>query len=538
MEVNPSKTKQRKLPTKELYNLYARFYIRYVRVLTKLDMCHRWFVHPQKRLDLQSLLPLLCNRVMDLRFKLVKLNKTWLLSADPTSSSKSTATISNAEYKGRWEYLNLTTPLAQSRINSKDIVIPYMIFLQEVDSECRLQRDTFVKHCMMLKHGTECISFHDMNKTKANGTNNEKIQTILNARIVDEEGHAFIESAPAYQTDKDYTIDTYDNQGFHAATVIQKFIRGYLARGHFSQHYYGEMECIGMMYDHEKTDKILKMWNDQEVRQSEKRSKRKAEYNESLTKLRDIVRKEEGYAIAENLRSERLQWITDYIVQNETVPESLDLFYEDRNTKIVTKDDGATNVEKTASNKESRNSKNQSTPNNLVSSFESNSLLLDQMLMFVDKFHSCWETNMNDPNSKNEKFSIDIAKNYTIRDEILQETKVAVDQMVNTNLSKIRVTNLEKLMRKAASMKKEKGKKSKRKKERPLPGETMEELKNMDTSSMLKILIEHKLVNSCSYSSMILCDDDPGHWPCDADEQLASFLQKVGPAIVFGLVCA
>jgi len=515
-------TSKRQLPTKELYNFYAELYIRYIVVLTRLDKCYTSFVQPQKRLDIRSLLPVLSTRVLELRYKLVKWNKSWLLSTDSASSTNT----ENNDNKIRWEYIDLTAQLTKLRLNTKDIAIPYMSFLQEEDCEHRLRRDNLAKDCMMLKHGVECFYFDDVDKDKSLKCTKDEVDEMHATESFD--------MAAVETMSPDRTNTTSNNQTVLAAITIQKYIRGHLVRANYAEHSYMEMECIGMMHDGAMTGNILKLWDDQENRRNEKRLQRETEYNMALTKMRDVVRKEEGYAMAESLRTDRLKWITDYIVENQTVPESLDLFYEEKNVKMANdandkRDSGA--AEKKDSNKERRNQRDQDVNNTPVAPFECPLMLLDEMQGFVSKFKTCWDANMNDPNSKHEKFSIHIAKTYTIRDEIFQEAKASVDEMVNANLSKIRVSNLEKLMRKAASLKKEKGKKCKKKKGKPLPGEAFHELKDMEPSTMLNILVEHKLVNSCS-SSLTLCDD-PGRLPCDTNEQLTSFLHQVGSHFTF-----
>jgi hypothetical protein len=120
--------------------------------------------------------------------------------------------------------------------------------------------------------------------------------------------------------------------------------------------------------------------------------------------------------------------------------------------------------------------------------------ILDDMERIANKFHCCWVATTNDiASTKFEKFSMNVAKQYIVREEIYQETKIIVDGMMNANLHKLRTTNIEKL-RNEASLKKDK---KTRIKVNPLPGAVFAELKGMETPTMLKILVENKMVTNC-----------------------------------------
>jgi len=262
--------------------------------------------------------------------------------------------------------------------------------------------------------------------------------------------------------DKENIVNMLDDK--LAVTKIQALYRGSFARKQASNETKQLDNLIGMSNSSNK-DEIDQLDADiAKIRQQKAQEQNQClqSYEVVLDRLRNTVLEEEGFSMQMELREERIRWITEQTVTNHVLPDSLDDFYgEDANRARIAHDD--------------------TKPLNEC----------------IGIYERRWKDRVVGPDRiKSQAVDSEMAKDLIVRNEIRAHLTPCIDTKLLSNLQKIKAT--QEVDRKPKKKEKTKGKKAGKKKggkkEKPLPGEKLPGVKDMQVTEMLESLIQNGLI--------------------------------------------
>lgn len=487
--------------TKEdAFKYYSELYFEYVSISQTVNDCYDTLIHPQKRQDIRNLFIFILCRIIDLRHCLV----SWNTGVSNLEGKKNVDPIP-------WEYLDLHKCLSNLNKRPIDIKIPIPSFLKENDNQQKQERDTLVEGYMQLKHSLSSIPLEDhplIDKEDWVGQ--------------EEEGSHDVEIGPEAQGISVYDTSLQEScvRRKKSAIVIQKYARGYIVRCTMKRSNEAENRFVGLITEDEQKnsryilkDRVKDMILKRKVGQQEVDD----EYNEVLVTLDNLLRRQEFFDMKQALMKERVQWVTEQISQTNEIPGDLEIFYKMKNALSLTEkdDDDAENAE----------SNTGVLPNTSAIHLIKPTKMLQLMMKNVAKYEDTWNCATEETHVPS-KYDEDVAKNVTVRHKVYNEARKHVDDLLVTNLQRLKVIQSPKGSgTKGADKKKKKGKsgkksKSKKGKSKALPGEKLSGLKSMDTAHMLSILIENKLVNNVDdlHIDDLVASDLPVIYDCNDKE--------------------
>lgn len=283
-----------------------------------------------------------------------------------------------------------------------------------------------------------------------------------------------------------------------AVIILQRYIRGYLVRMRTRRNADWIKVFIGMMNDSHENDSNSankKLLLDLGERKQYEQRRNEIDYQDALEDLSKEVERDEGFALKQELREERIKWVTSQIAETNKIPETLDGFYES-----IVKARGASEDE------------------------DGRGATVSLMQNNITKFKLHWAKEVSYTLAS---FDVKMAKDLVVRDQVLARIQTVVDHELLTNLKRINSlcnataskgnkSNSDK-QQKAKNGKPKKGKK----KEKGLPGDKILELKNMSNRSILNRLAYYRVLEIPQNESMqdIVCSSDQCQYAKTGDSE-------------------
>ena len=505
-----AKSKFTRQSTEDFFQYLARLYVNYIHIFHRLEICYDAIIQPQKRLDVKATLEVVISRIIEIKYHL---NSFCNLPSE--SSSEPVVKQPSSEI----DNLNLEPILRSLNMSPNHLEIPIPRFFKEDEKLSYAQRDALIAGYMKLRLGIDKVElkratalYHE-NKidmaVKKSIACSEKNENLSNYKWIDD---------PIEEID----FETDDS----AATAIQKIARGLLSRKKTSLCEKREKTLIGMRnHDRREMQEVENSLRNSYSLRKQEQSENHSLYEEALVQLKNIVLEEEGYEIREKLREERTNWITEQIANTNTIPDSLDSFYQKDLQQNELNDESIDAEKKT--NKKEQNEKLkkedcllEETDKNIWKS-ESLDLIHEDIKLFEENWLF-----LDEPEYNREKCNISMAKDRIIRPQIESELANSLDHMLLMHLKHIKGLHEDKKKKGKKDRKKQKkGKKGKKGKnvgkssrEKPLPGSKIPEMKNMDTEEMLSILIENKVIINDFRKDLKISDFIGEDFSCPSDK--------------------
>ena len=455
----------------EVFNHYIELYFQYVIIAQRVEDCYDIIIHPQKRDNIKEIMELIICRIIHLRHHIVKWNPSCV---DNSKKGKPVEAFP-------WEYIDMHKYMLKLKIRPNILNTPIPSFFKEEESQKRQEISALVEGYMQLKLSTDTLPLEaDATIDKEEKSNNE------------------VELGPNGKTHDVYDALFRDSNVRRAkcATTIQKYIRSYLVRCEIRRDTLKEEIFIGLRTTHGSANDTLEQYVDSmRVRRKQGQAEVGEEYREVLVVLKDLVKTENQFDMKQSLMKERVEWVTEQISETNNIPETLDGFYKRRNTSTPDEETMSCVVnEKDSLKIDSKENPIIRNPDHLLNSINK----------CVLQYKDIWNVN-EDKTLLTPKYDNHVAKNLVVRDKVYDEAREIVDNLLLTNLRRIKAlqsTKGTKTNDKKGGDKKKKGKSSTGKgkkgkgKGKSLPGDKIPALKSMDTAHMLSILIENKLINN------------------------------------------
>lgn len=509
----------------EAFQHYACLYIKYIQILNRLADCYEQMVHPQKRIDVKSVMEVVTTRVVELKHDLVKWN--------PPNPDVATT----PERSFPWEYVNLDDILVDLKLPPETLEIPVPKSFLDDQAEELLRRERLVKGYMKLKHGVDALyldSLDEQISLTGNMTFDEAIaivqrnergrqgrqRGILVQELREEEKQRKIyESAQAPEMDPDI-----------AAANIQRMFRGFHSRSQAMKERDEELVFIGMKPSTDDRSALEKKLADAKLQRKIEQAGNKEEYEKALVDLHGVVAGEEGPFMKEHMLEERRQWITDVMATGQ-LPEDLTAYYamingdddlakaqakeaeeaaaaasKKKDDKKGKKDEkkGKKEEKKGAKDKKGKGEVQEEEAPEKPPPLTGPSELCSKLSYGVTQYEKVWLERREIDNFY-QKYDVALAKDV-VRGPVEVQVRQQVDEMLVLQLVNIKA-QLEaaaangkkgKKGKKGGKKKggKKKGKKGKdgKKKGKALPGDKIAELKGRSADSFLSVLVEQKIV--------------------------------------------
>ena len=463
---------------------FAKLYVRYTIILSNLGTCYDAAIQPQKRLDIKSTLEHVVSRVINLRHLLVK----WAPpNADVISKDA-------AQQPFPWEYVDFNQALKELHVPPSQLEIATPSFLIDDSLQRIRSRNAFVASRLLEKFGPEVIPLEEKKWV---------VEPLATVSTEKEHRERKAIHNPRHDAQNKVTNIIPD----HAATIIQTSVRGHICKKKTERDRQWLKGFVGMS-DSSNAVKFNQLKNNiSDIREKRKQEQSYCQesYEADLHSLKEVVRQEEGFGMQTDLREERIKWITDHVVNKNTLPDSFEEFY----AKDVTPPDNAGDPKqlvdgKIDSSKSSKDKKGSSVEAVERPAFSSPFTveILDSLRENINIYEDRWRhRNVGHDRVKSQYHDAEMAKSLIIRDQVKSELTKGVDEKLLSNLTKIKA--MQEAGEKKSKSKKEgkgQGKKGKGKKagggkkEKPLPGAKLPGIKDMKVEEMLDILIQNGLI--------------------------------------------
>jgi len=451
-------------------------YLKYICIFCDLEDCFDSIVHPQKREEIKETIVLVIGRVIYLRHNLAKGNYE---SSDPCTFSS--------------DYISLSNHLRKLCILPHSIETPIPRFFKEDSEKIHAERNELLIGYTKMKLGVTSLPVEGIDtlddtdigdENKSHGTCNQRNDS---AHILGD------------------TITKIIGNKEENAIFIQRCFRAYSARLRKRARKEKEQLFIGMKNNTIHNDEFEQTLYDVYAKRKELQIQNVKEYVGALEDLKHVVRKEESYEMRSKLSDERIRWVTEEIAQSNLIPETLEKFYDEkRHDSEEVKQGYVKAIPKENEKKTDRSNTNEKkkmcakSTDRVVIEIPAN--IVHALSDLVTRHNTSWKGGIKLNNF--DCFSSELAKDLIVRDQIRNEVLTAVDETLVQNLGRIRdLSSNSKKGKRGKTGKKSRSSKNKKSKgvsnkEKLLPGIKILELKKMDTTQMLSILIEHNIINT------------------------------------------
>mmetsp|Transcript_218 Transcript_218/g.256 ORF Transcript_218/g.256 Transcript_218/m.256 type:complete len:881 (+) Transcript_218:50-2692(+) len=488
---------------------FARLYIKYLQIFSKLEQCYDRMVHPQKRLDVKVVLELIIQRVIQLKHLLVKWNP-------PRSELQPKPPAPEIPFP--WEYVNLDDILADLKLPPEALEVPIPSYFREDNASSLKLRDKMISGYMQLKHGEDSIPLEEdveLDPTMEE-LGLEQVMEIIQRNERGRQGKArgSLKRDEMFGRMRVATASTkVDPPEDVAACDFQRVYRGYRARVLALAEREKELEFLGMKPNPGAAASDAKLVEELATAQRKRKTEQaenKDSYAKALVDLKEEVQRDEGPRMRDQLRQERHLWVTDKIAETKDIPEDLTDFYKDRypalpepeaveeagGGKKGKKDDkkGKKDEKKGKKGKKKKDAADDGPPEApppLHGKSETTTIAFDRVV----NYKGVWE-GKNEAYNFSQKHDVELAKQQ-IRIDVEKELRDSVDEMLKQNLAKIKAQLA------GGGKGGKKGKKGKGK-GKALPGEKISDIKNLELDEMLALLVDSKVINS--YRPRRICD--------------------------------
>jgi hypothetical protein len=451
----------------QIFELNMNFYLQYVGALLELDSIYNEMTHPQKREFIKGTQTLIIKRIIELRYYFYR---------NPYLKSVSGSNIKLES----WDYLDFHSDAIPSENKFKffSMLTPIPQFIKDDCQSDKLARSHFVAQCL---RRFQCNA---ENEGTANDPNENSIgadtcildQTLTALDI----GDLSKLEINAIQT--------------NSAITIQRYTRGFLIRLQQKRNkewiriFIGLMENDADLNHRNLNEKRLENLGEEREYMKQRSS---TEYIDSLFDLREEVRRNEGFSIKEDLFAKRIKWVSTKISETNQIPESLQDFYD---------------VPLQTSETPNESKDNQNIP---YVCGKLSSSLYEAFMDNISTFNLLWAN--EDVSAKNETFSPTLAKDLVAREQVIEEIRKTVDHELLTNLGRLKELDNDAKCKKNAdkSKRSEVERKSKRKREKDLPGDKIPELKGIDSYEILERLARYNVIQITHVSmDEYICSDE------------------------------
>lgn len=251
-------------------------------------------------------------------------------------------------------------------------------------------------------------------------------------------------------------IQDFSKYNLEARAVrIQRCFRGYLSRMHIANEEKELRRLVGMeIFECDSADSIKQKLIEFVSKLQKEQKNHEIVYNNAIRSTKDELRKQEGLKIRQKLRDERIEWATNVIALTNKIPDVAEFYTRSR---------------------EGTQSKSEQ--------------ILNAISEDVQQFQNLLLPNLHSP---------EIYSDAVLRQELVEELRISEDEVIQRNIERIRNMNTSSAMKKSktGAESKLKGKcgKSKSKKAKGLPGDKIEELKDLKSDQMLKLLVEGNMI--------------------------------------------
>lgn len=476
----------KRISINDAYRHFTKLYVKYTVVLSKLNKCYDLTVQPQKRLDIKSTLAHVICRVINLRHLLVK----WA-PPNPDVLSKD-----GTQQPFAWEYPDLNERLRELQVVPSHLGTDTPSFFKEENLQNCRARNALVLKLLKEKYGDVLPSLEDKEwavqppSTIFSSTDNQACHHDASYSIESSSG-------------KKENLAHESNQDL-AATKIQANLRMHLGQKQANKIRNWLNTFVGMKAEansHDR-DQLVKNLDDVQRKRKQEQAYCREKYNHDRTRLKDVVKDEEGFRMEVDLREERIKWITDQIVSNNAIPDSFEGFY----TKDVIPSEIPEAGKAAKANTKDDNAKNSKDKDKSVAveielpSISAPLVVLESLTESIATYRSRWQhRNIGPDRVQSQYHDEELAKTLIIRDQVKSELTAGVEEKLLSNLLKIKAA--EDVDKKKSKSKKDTGKKGKGKKaggkgkkEKPLPGAKLPGMKEMQVEEMLQELVDHGLV--------------------------------------------
>eukprot|EP00804_Cyclotella_cryptica_P005831 CCRYP_000135-RB/>CCRYP_000135-RB protein AED:0.20 eAED:0.20 QI:1559/1/1/1/0.5/0.66/3/252/844 len=469
----------------DAFRHFAKLYIQYTVLLSNLNKCYELTVQPQKRLDVRSTLVNVICRVINLRHLLVK----WA-PPNPDVLCKN-----EAQHPFSWEYTDLSQSLRELNVAPSHLGIDTPSFFKEESSRDHRVRNALVLRLLTDRFGDELPPLEEKQWA---------VQPSSASGHIEDEACGGGPPDPIERNEEDNKNVTVDKRPELAAIMIQTNIRRHLCRKKVAIERHRIGTFVGMNKNDKELDSLVKNFKDIRRKRKEEQSYCQEKYGQDLTRLKDVVRDEEGFRMQVKLREDRIKWITDHVVSKNVIPESFEGFYVRNETPPEDKDVTGKDAKTKSKDVQVKNPKSKDKATATVEvellSIVGPPLILESLAESIESYERRWKKrNIGPDRVRSQYHDAELAKSLIIRSEIESELTTEVEEKLLSNLLKIKAiadvdTKKSKSKRDATKGKKCKGKKASGKKEKPLPGSTLPGVKEMEVEEMLKVLIDNGLV--------------------------------------------
>ena len=444
----------------DAFRHFARLYVRYTIILSDLDTCYDSAVQPQKRLDIKSTLEHVICRVINLRHLLVK----WC-PPNPDVLSKG----GGNQPPFPWEYLDINEVLAELSVPPSRLETSTPVFFMEDRMEATRRRNSVVAGMLQEKFEHE------------DGPVQEESRLVVPSAVVDDN---VLGEASRKTEEPDHDIASreasIENPPDQAATKVQSLVRGHLSRKKtirdkkWLDSFVGLRNCTGRS----GLDKLESNLGDIRHQRQQEQQYCKESYESDLYRLKDVVREEEGFAMQNALREERIQWITEHTISKNTLPDSFEGFYakytppedkenDSRQAGTSKQKDSAKGVKD--NDKKSKDKKSVGTEEVEQPMLAAPQTLLDPLLDCIHLYEERWMHRSVGPDRIISQYhDVEMAKDLIIRDQVKGELTTGVEEKLLSNILKIKAMQESSTKKPKSKSKKDgkgKGKKGKGKKQ-------------------------------------------------------------------------
>lgn len=513
-ESTTSKSTSSNYSISDAFHHFAKLYIQYTIIASDLNSCYESCLQPQKRQDIKVILEHILGRILNLRHLLVK----WC----PPNPDVAVATAGGGGKGGGggssgggsqapfpWEYFDISREMNELSCPPSRLEMTTPNYFGEDQKDAILHRNATVIRLMEEKFGSE-MKVLDSKVWAVEETATETEDSLYRRMI------AKVSNVDGGQK-KVSTDETSDDlPPEQAATTIQPIVRGHLSRKLTANAKQWLDRFVGLTGssndDRPEYVKLEKNLIDIRHRRKQEQLYCKESYDNDLLRLKDVVREEEGFAMQDELREERIKWITEQTISNNSLPESFEGFYasdESPDDKENEPKLESTSKDKTvkASKDTDRTSKNKKSAEvELVERpvLRATPLLLDPIKHCVQIYDERWKhRNVGPDRIPSQKHDVEMAKSLIVRDQVKSELTKKIEDKLLSNILKINaVQDVSASTKKSKSKNKEKGESQKATKtgkkagtkEKPLPGEALPGMKDKSVEEMLCVLVQHGLV--------------------------------------------
>ena len=475
------------------FQYYAGLYIRYNIILSDFNLCYDSSIQPQKRSDIKCTIEYIICRIINLRHLLTK-----LCPVNPESSHQAPLP---------WEYLQIDQQLKELCVAPSQLEIFTPSYFSEENQDARDSAvASLLQQTSSLRQQDESLKERDTSEASTPPAAADD-----NITEPDEDNDTDSDSSSSESSSADEENILSEEE---AALRILSIIRGHISRKKTAEHKLWLDSFVGLSITETNKVELDKMTSNlTDIRNKRQNDQQycKENYENDLHRIKNVVREEEGFSMKNKLRDERLQWITEHTVSNNSLPDSFEEFYKNddappddqKNEEAKGKANGKQKKDATKGSKDTKSKDKKDTNNDEVepSILAALQTLLDPLKICVQTYEERWMHRSVGPDREKAQYhDVELAKDLIVRDKVRDELTVDVEEKLLSNIVKIKaVQEIGKKKSKKDGKKgkgKAKGKKGgkKGKKDKPLPGAKLTGLNEMSVDEMLAILVQHNLI--------------------------------------------